>query len=1181
MTTNRIVRPRNRRGVLLLLVLTALTFFMLLGAFLLVMAIRARAASRAFADATQAAAVKGAQARALLDEALLIALRGSKDPAVKARITESILGDKYGLGTESGTFTLSYSGSVPLLQATIAGTAAPRAMFGRVLTLSSTSPALNQERGLPVSFRIVGANSGTAFLANAPARPEVRLPATSTTYRGVINGREFMLTGTTGTTGTTAAEPWDAFDDSNPWLAQPVVDEGQVVSFRRGSFHSGAVPATGPDVVDNDNDGVADGVLLSGIFPDRPTPGGGTCRYRVSYLILDLDGRINVNTSGAVDGSGTAAIPRGMGYGPADLVPTGVVSADPHPLRSSNGDDDSEDCEVWTDGFLSEDPVVTATGSASREQRRPSPGVAVVGRYGRNGIPGRAGDDVSALQQTIATGSYGSYGRSLYALTVAGTNAIADLRGIAEVTMRAPTADDIMPTMRVSVGDSAGDGIDDPYEVRLDALAPRLTAAVSGTNSANDDNPFAAADMERILRANDADAAALPQRLAAALGGIAQQSRMRITTDNWDTPGLTGAAARQVHDFLTGGSVPALIYPWSGTNAIAPDVAAGLRFNLNRPVRVGTSATAVVEQQNYCKDVYTLLRALGFADARSAAQWSANVLDFRDDDSTMTRFVYDTNLADGWNPSTSGTGVGTGTVFGIERPDLVITETAGWWQAASGTGQLFVTLHRPSWRAEFKPAGPLEQREQLAPELGSSNLLDLATANRAWQLRFDTNKVVQFHALAGGTAQATQHVLQSGTVTSGTVTVFGSATAADAIGPGEHLCVHAANRQNFTVSVTRHEIGAGFAPTSAGPKTIWLERLADPARVNAADNPYVVVDTAPMEVIDVPAPPAPPPPFTKRRRPGPSDPSGALRGLAAFWRSAGAWETDAPEMKKYQAAATNPVAWLHWPNRPFVSHAELVLVPSDAADGFLQAYRAPTSSLVSDTTGIVVNGTTVPFGRLLLDAVHVPSRFAGTSFTLSGTHAALVSACGLDRVQAAHLSAWREPGRVNVNTIVSGSTAATSTSDAAVWSTLISGTELRLVDGSTTRTVSVNPFQSGTGASPATSTSQLLSLSTVSGSSAPPMAAEAFTSGGPLHPRDKNPFLAYATAIRLANTATIRSNVFAVWITLETVETADNGNETTTYQRLFAIVDRSIPVGFQEGENLNVRDTIRLRRFLD
>jgi len=35
------------------------------------------------------------------------------------------------------------------------------------------------------------------------------------------------------------------------------------------------------------------------------------------------------------------------------------------------------------------------------------------------------------------------------------------------------------------------------------------------------------------------------------------------------------------------------------------------------------------------------------------------------------------------------------------------------------------------------------------------------------------------------------------------------------------------------------------------------------------------------------------------------------------------------------------------------------------------------------------------------------------------------------------------------------------------------------------------------------------------------------------------------------------------------------------YHRVFAIVDRSIPVGYNAGEPLNARDVIRLHRFLE
>jgi hypothetical protein len=56
--------------------------------------------------------------------------------------------------------------------------------------------------------------------------------------------------------------------------------------------------------------------------------------------------------------------------------------------------------------------------------------------------------------------------------------------------------------------------------------------------------------------------------------------------------------------------------------------------------------------------------------------------------------------------------------------------------------------------------------------------------------------------------------------------------------------------------------------------------------------------------------------------------------------------------------------------------------------------------------------------------------------------------------------------------------------------------------------------------------------------------------------------------------------VFAVWITVEMADSAAL-DEPKQYRRLFAIVDRSIPVGYSPGVNLNARDTVRLVRYLD
>jgi hypothetical protein len=84
-------------------------------------------------------------------------------------------------------------------------------------------------------------------------------------------------------------------------------------------------------------------------------------------------------------------------------------------------------------------------------------------------------------------------------------------------------------------------------------------------------------------------------------------------------------------------------------------------------------------------------------------------------------------------------------------------------------------------------------------------------------------------------------------------------------------------------------------------------------------------------------------------------------------------------------------------------------------------------------------------------------------------------------------------------------------------------------------------------------------------------------------------------ANRLANVATVRSHVFAVWITLEVTDTSSHA-DPPSYHRLFAIVDRSIPLinlstppadrvpiptAFVRGSNTHARNPIRLVRFLN
>ena len=72
-----------------------------------------------------------------------------------------------------------------------------------------------------------------------------------------------------------------------------------------------------------------------------------------------------------------------------------------------------------------------------------------------------------------------------------------------------------------------------------------------------------------------------------------------------------------------------------------------------------------------------------------------------------------------------------------------------------------------------------------------------------------------------------------------------------------------------------------------------------------------------------------------------------------------------------------------------------------------------------------------------------------------------------------------------------------------------------------------------------------------------------------------------ARSERLAASGTPRSNVFAVWITLEVTNSLAPDDEPRL-ARLFAIVDRSVPVGYlRPGEDLNARDTIAVLRHME
>lgn len=997
----------TRRGMLLLLVVSVLTLFIVIGAVAVLIAMRARESARAFAAASAAPASSAALARAQLDAALIRLIAGPSQAGDTGRsVTESLLEDKYGTSSNTCSITgLAATGSA-VIQANVTGIslANPATIAGRVLTFV---PAANDPTR-PTSYRILGvnANAGTLQLANVKPTTPIALP-TVFPCEAVINGREFV------------AEPYDAFDEQNSFLTWPVLQSSTVASIRRPAFGTPGAACT----VDNDGDGVADGIWLNNVLPPQRSPDGGQLTFEVSYLVLDLDGRINLNAHGSFVRAQTVTsastypndpttFPVGLGYGPADVDATLALAG------QAAGSGTNRWALLLQGGTLAR--IATASTAT---QWRPSPMVEALqpGRYGHG--PGSAPPGGAVITGTMSLHSdawlSGNSPTDLKARLQVFTEGSPPVLTFSRPTpaWNAPDTDDVLGS-----GTAAH-----PYRMRLDEDAPRDPSRV-GVGTASD-VIFTAGELERVLRPFDTDASTLAPRLALMLDDLAERSRMTVTTDSWDTPAITGTAATRIGTAIAGGS------PY---DVLSPESVAGLRFNLNRPLVSGNA------RQDYFRQLYTLVVALsGTANADAAAQWVANVIEFRDPDSTMTRYPYDTNPLDGWATDKS--------VWGMERPEMVITSAP---PPPPEGGSVSVELYRP-WGTKLclgNSTAATGTTERIDANLGnqSTNTLDVTRA-------------------AGGSAVWRLLVVNDGTTPLNTVL-----TTATAVG-------------------TNTSVGRATVTVRTGTQ-IELQRLADPSAAEGASNPYVTVHA-------VPVPPGKP--------------------------------------------AATVSRWLHWPNRDFVSHAELLTVPSGSPGLAPEALFSESNdtSFVRECPAI-------------LDATIVPSRFvcanvsvASGSTTLAGT--------GYENFQHSQFSRWREAGRVNVNTILPNPGNTGGIPDDVVWRALIG-------PGG-----AANPVTAGN-YNPIKADRDLL----VTG--APPNADAVFPrSGGAA----ASGFLKRSTAIRLANTATIRSHVFAVWITVRITDSSSNAG-TPQVARLFAIVDRSIPVGYVPGRTLNVRETIRLQRFL-
>jgi len=364
----------------------------------------------------------------------------------------------------------------------------------------------------------------------------------------------------------------------------------------------------------------------------------------------------------------------------------------------------------------------------------------------------------------------------------------------------------------------------------------------------------------------------------------------------------------------------------------------------------------------------------------------------------------------------------------------------------------------------------------------------------------------------------------------------------------------------------------------------------------------------------------------------------------AYFPPSGAPGLTSPD--EYVGGPPEPFPWLVWNNRPYVGQNELMLVPSshpgrllwefrfeDGADPPPDPYgpgeRAEVSYPYLLNFFHSAPGNQSPQLHRLLDFVHVRSPFVGTDEQGDPTIFADPDHADYDehhfRAPFSRISRYREPGRVNLNTVYSeqvwrgllnyfpsGNPASASSWQ---WSQFVrsrrgyDATSMFGIDASYP-TRFARPFRTAAGG-------QLVPVDALKPS--PEVDATllrhdpdpAVTPEQPLlrseqteayRDTDRNPYFRYQALSRLSNLVTTRSNVYAIWITVGyfEVEARPAGYDTTIYpdgyrlgqelgtdtgevtrHRAFYIIDRTIPVGFERGYDLNAEKAILLKRFIE
>ncbi|MDC0936220.1 hypothetical protein OAS39_08020, partial [Pirellulales bacterium] len=301
-----------------------------------------------------------------------------------------------------------------------------------------------------------------------------------------------------------------SFDGSNPEFAAKLGDNAARLQQM----------IDGPYDVDNDNSGIRDSVLVDFGAPVMLGPNGRLVRPMAAVLCIDLDGRLNVNAHNSRQIAGmdsmpagktmagviSSDLPRGAGYGPAEIS-----------LRSVLG---SSVDEVINGGVIGGRRFNGRYGQGFDDQRQDfdnQPGKLLDfdlnAQLKMQGVPDQFRDDRLRTAYTTPPDYKGRYSTGINDFGQPEYEAWGDVPASANDTRRRLDANS-------------------PYELDLSNVGP------AGENTAGNDAPYSLAELERVLRSYDADAATLPPRLAALGNFLGSNLRNRnlVTTDSFDSP---------------------------------------------------------------------------------------------------------------------------------------------------------------------------------------------------------------------------------------------------------------------------------------------------------------------------------------------------------------------------------------------------------------------------------------------------------------------------------------------------------------------------------------------------------------------------------------------------------------------------------------------------------------------